>query len=55
MQDSAGNSVYVCNRSERNTINNDDIGKKKTVAGYNAGLYEDSGCPFIWGWFIWNG
>ena len=55
MQDSAGNSVYVCNRSERNTINNDDIGKKKIVAGYNAGLYEDTGCPYIWGWFIWNG
>ena len=54
MEDSAGNSVYVCNRSERNTINNDDIGKKKTVAGYNAGLYEDSGALFIWGWFIWN-
>ena len=32
MQDSHGNSVYVCNRSSRNTINNDDIGKKKTVA-----------------------
>lgn len=54
MQDSHGNSVYVCNRSSRNTINNDDIGKKKTVAGYNAGLYEDSGAPYIWGWFIWN-
>ena len=54
MEDSSGNSVYICNRSDRNKIDNDDIGKKKTVAGYNNGLYPETSNPYIWGWFIWN-
>ena len=54
MEDSSGNVVYVCNRSDKNTIDNNDIGDKKTIAGFNAGLYPETSNPYIWGWFIWN-
>jgi len=54
VEDSSGNLVYVCNRSDKNTIDNSDIGDKKTIAGFNAGLYPETTNPYIWGWFIWN-
>lgn len=54
LEDSAGNVVYVCNRSDKNKIENNDLNKSKTVAGYNAGLYPETTNPYIWGWFIWN-
>lgn len=54
MEDSSGNVVYVCNRSDKNTIDNSDVGDKKTIAGFNAGLYPETSNPYIWGWFIWN-
>jgi len=54
MEDSSGQTVYVCNRSDKNTIDNSDVGEKKTIAGFNAGLYPETSSPYIWGWFIWN-
>ena len=54
LEDSSGNLVYVCNRSDKNKIENDDLNKSKRVAGFNAGLYPETLNPYIWGWFIWN-
>lgn len=54
IEDSAGNRVYACNRSAKSTIDTSDIGDKKRVAGYNAGLYPETTSPYIWAWFIWN-
>lgn len=54
LEDSSGNLVYVCNRSDKNKIENDDLNKSKRVAGFNAGLYPETSNPYIWGWFIWN-
>lgn len=46
--------VMVCNRSVKNTLAEDDLNKRKQIAGLYAGLYPDTELPYIWGWFIWN-
>lgn len=46
--------VYVANRSEKNVITADDVGKKKTVTGMYCNQYPDTDKPYIWGWFILN-
>lgn len=51
---SDGKEVMVCNRSLKNTLAEDDIGRTKEIAGVYAGLYPDTELPYVWGWFIWN-
>lgn len=51
---SDGKEVIVCNRSLKNTLADDDIGRTKQIAGSYAGLYNDTQTPYVWGWFIWN-
>lgn len=46
--------VYVANRSTKNVIGTDDIGKTKTVAGYYCHEYPDTDKPYVWGWYIVN-
>ena len=51
---STGEQVVVTNRSAKNRLEADDLNKKKTVAGSYVGLYEDTGLPHLWIWYVWN-
>jgi len=43
--------VYVINKSEKKTYSTKDLNKKIEITGAVVGLYEDTGCPCVWGWF----
>lgn len=54
MKLSSGEEVIVTNRSAKNRLDADDLNKKKTVAGSYVGLYEETGLPHLWIWYVWN-